>query len=100
MYREGEAATPKRQTTGGLDDKMVHPLQLVLEDAIDGPFMSFVWVQSSSSALRFAASLGAVLFVMLGGRYPFDGKAMPLEAGSRVGRWHPQVPLAVNEEVL
>ncbi|CAK9071214.1 unnamed protein product [Durusdinium trenchii] len=24
-------------------------------------------------------SLGAVLFVMLGGRYPFDGKAMPLE---------------------
>ena len=31
------------------------------------------------SKLR-VVSLGAVLFVMLGGRYPFDGKAMPLEA--------------------
>ena len=33
-----------------------------------------------SSSIVPACSLGAVLFVMLGGRYPFDGKAMPLEA--------------------
>ena len=43
------------------------------------------WRQALSSPREHASnlrvvSLGAVLFVMLGGRYPFDGKAMPLEA--------------------
>lgn len=40
------------------------------------------WFNSSNvgAISRFSRrSLGAVLFVMLGGRYPFDGKAMPLE---------------------
>ena len=32
-------------------------------------------------------SLGAVLFVMLGGRYPFDGKAMPLEEQIRTASY-------------
>ena len=36
--------------------------------------------QNVRAMSRFSRhSLGAVLFVMLGGRYPFDGKAMPLE---------------------
>eukprot|EP00930_Biecheleria_cincta_P039797 TRINITY_DN27321_c0_g1_i1.p1 TRINITY_DN27321_c0_g1~~TRINITY_DN27321_c0_g1_i1.p1 ORF type:complete len:921 (+),score=190.72 TRINITY_DN27321_c0_g1_i1:30-2765(+) len=30
-------------------------------------------------------SLGAILYVMLGGRYPFDGKSMPLEEQIRTG---------------
>ncbi|CAE7561591.1 Chek2 [Symbiodinium microadriaticum] len=45
-------------------------------------------------------SLGAVLFVMLGGRYPFDGKAMPLEEQIRTASYSMTSPAwqRVSEE--
>ncbi|CAE8694511.1 unnamed protein product, partial [Polarella glacialis] len=48
----------------------------------------------------FPLSLGAVLYVMLGGKYPFDGKKMPLEEQIRTAAYSMTAPAwqRVSEE--